>query len=110
MYDLMYKCWMLRAEERPTFAVLQQGLEALLDAAEGGGAKAAPKMARASMEWRQDYEKKDGALTQQSLQELIDKTKDVYAKASTIMRSGARFSTDFYFNTRGCHWFPHLLA
>ena len=35
-----YKCWMLRAEERPTFAVLQQGLEALLDAAEGGGAKA----------------------------------------------------------------------
>jgi hypothetical protein len=31
---------MLRAEERPTFAVLQQGLEALLDAAEGGGAKA----------------------------------------------------------------------
>ena len=45
-------------------------------------------MARASMEWRQNYEKKDGVLTQTLLQELIDKTKDVYAKASTIMRYG----------------------
>ena len=40
------------------------------------------------MEWRQNYEKKDGVLTQTLLQELIDKTKDVYAKASTIMRYG----------------------
>ena len=91
MYDLMFKCWYLRAEERPTFSALKDGLEQLLDAVAGGGAKAKPRAARASVEWRQEYEGSGaaaGGLTRELLQELVDKTKDVYAKASTIMRYG----------------------
>ena len=49
MYDLMFNCWKLRAEERPTFLALKDGLEQLLDAAAGGAAKPKPR-ARASMD------------------------------------------------------------
>lgn len=45
-----------------------------------------PKQRRESVEWRSSYEKSSGSLTTSRLQELIDMTKDTYAKASTIVR------------------------
>jgi len=89
MYELMFNCWKMRSEERPTFKTLKDGFEALLDEASGGSSKKAPQ-AKASMatDWREGYEKSSGGLTITRLQEMIDLTKQVYAKASTIVRYG----------------------
>lgn len=41
MYELMFSCWEMRAEDRPSFKVLHDGLEKLYDEATGGSKAAA---------------------------------------------------------------------
>eukprot|EP00039_Didymoeca_costata_P022212 m.3995 g.3995 ORF g.3995 m.3995 type:complete len:586 (-) comp2874_c0_seq1:954-2711(-) len=99
LYKLMYSCWAIRAEDRPKFAELKVGLEKLLDEHSNAGSdspaeRPAPPVA-ANAEWRESYEKSSGPVTPMMLQQLIDMTKEVYAKSSNIVRYGeeATFQT-----------------
>lgn len=94
LYELMYSCWAMRAEERPKFSELKIGLETLLDEHSGAGSKPMPKP-QTSSSWRESYEKSSGPITPMMLQTLIDHTKEIYAKSSNIVRYGeeATFAT-----------------
>lgn len=94
MYDVMYNCWKMRADERPSFKDIATEIESLLDAAGGAAAKKQPSRPAApkprSKEWRQGYEQpaKAAGMTMLSMQELIDVTKEGYGIASNIVRYG----------------------
>jgi len=81
LYEAMFNCWAMRADDRPKFSELKPVLEQQLD--EESGAKGAPKLKRnpaGSMKWREGYEGSGSkgasgvALTKQKLLELIDQT------------------------------------
>eukprot|EP00040_Diaphanoeca_grandis_P023518 m.128105 g.128105 ORF g.128105 m.128105 type:complete len:599 (-) comp29314_c0_seq1:618-2414(-) len=95
MYSEMKSCWMMRAEDRPSFKQLAENLDKLLDAKVGNDDRVRKATNAASRpkppptnNWKESYEKSDSGMSQISLQELIDVTKEGYGLASNIVRYG----------------------
>lgn len=99
LYEIMFDCWKMRADERPTFASIVAKIDSLLD--QQGGApntKKAPLPPRPTQpkpqpqqqEWRKGYEAKaaSSGVSFLSLQEVIDITKEAYGIASVVVRYG----------------------
>jgi len=92
MYTEMYNCWMMRAEDRPSFKTLAVNLDKLLDA-KVGSQERSRKESRAAKpppttSWKDSYESQGPGMSQTSLQQLIDDTKEGYGLASNIVRYG----------------------
>mmetsp|Transcript_7283 Transcript_7283/g.18694 ORF Transcript_7283/g.18694 Transcript_7283/m.18694 type:complete len:1006 (-) Transcript_7283:23-3040(-) len=91
LYPLMIQAWMMRADDRPTFAQLKVAIGDLYEEARGGEQPPSPPDRPAPMErkdsWRDNYEKKSAdGLTPMTMQEIIDATKVCYGLASTLVR------------------------